>query len=250
MNFISDNEYLPILIIGYKRPILLANLLSVIDNLKIKYKLYIFIDGFKDEIAKKDVVECQQICESSSLEPTTYFSKTNLGCSRGPINAINWFFKNEKFGVILEDDCVPDISFFSYCKELLIRYKSDERVFHISGNQFDTLKNIKYSYVFSRESHNWGWATWLRAWEQYEYFNLEGDEDQTIWDFQWQTKILEKGGVTILPKVNLVKNVGYGPEATHTTEKEDCYIRETHHLKLPLIHPVLNLAKLYVTKSI
>lgn len=242
---------LPVLIIAYKRPHFLKQLLSIIEKLDINFRLYIFIDGFIDESDKVRVIECIELSKSVTIKNKLIKnSKNNLGCAFGPISAINWLFDNEEYGIILEDDCFPDPSFFNYCAELLSKYLNDVRIFHISGSQFDVLSKYKHSYVFSRESHNWGWATWRRAWNHYEYFKLQGDTNETIWDYQWHKTIEKNNGVTILPKVNLVKNLGYGIDATHTTEIDDCQLRETHRIEFPLFHPDLDYTQLYVTKSI
>jgi hypothetical protein len=250
---IPENEkvefQLPILIIAYKRPHFLKKIFSIIERLNINIKLYIFIDGFINEIDKVKVIECIKISNNViNKNKIIYNSKNNLGCAFGPIYAINWLFENEEMGIILEDDCIPELSFFNFCFELLIKYFTDKRIYHISGSQFDILDNKTFSYVYSKESHNWGWATWRRAWQQYEYFTIPEDVSETIWDYQWQKTIQKNNGVTILPRVNLVKNLGYGIDATHTTNIEDCQIRETQEINFPLIHPTLIYSELYVTK--
>jgi hypothetical protein len=251
IKFHNENHQLPILIIAYKRPHLLQKLLLIIENIDIDIKLYIFIDGYINESDKFKVNKCIDFSKDLTIENKfIYYSLNNLGCAFGPISAINWFFENEEFGVILEDDCLPDPSFFKYCHELLIKYFFDNRIYHISGSQFDDLDKYNHSYVFSRESHNWGWATWRRAWNHYEYFKIPGDFDETIWDFQWNKTIQKNNGLTILPKVNLVKNIGYGKDATHTTYISDCYLRETHPIQFPLSHPILDFKQLYVSRSI
>lgn len=250
-NYRASKSQLPVLIIAYKRPKFLRRLFSIIEKLDFNIKLYIFIDGYINESDKLKVIECIELSKGFCIENKLIkSSKNNLGCAFGPISAINWFFEREEFGIILEDDCFPEPSFFSYCSELLLKYINDSRIFHISGSQFDDLEKCSHSYVFSRESHNWGWATWRRAWNHYEYFKIEGDTNETIWDYQWNKTIEKNNGVTILPKVNLVKNLGYGIDATHTTEIDDCQLRETHRIEFPLNHPILDYTQLYVTKSV
>jgi hypothetical protein len=147
-------------------------------------------------------------------------------------------------GIIFEDDCIPDPSFFSFCSELLERYKDDNRIMHISGNNFqDGVKHGDGSYYFSHYSHSWGWATWRRAWSQYheavanfpEYdrtgrinelpfsrtakkFWIKLLRNTAIWDSRWLYTTWYGRGLCILPNQNLVSNIGFGADATHTTE--------------------------------
>ena len=93
---------------------------------------------------------------------------SNLGCREGPATAINWFFDLEPEGIILEDDCLPDPSFFPYCAELLARYRNDPRVMMISGDNVQAHQTSDGSYYFSQLAGTWGWATWRRAWALYD----------------------------------------------------------------------------------
>lgn len=250
-NINYNSKHLPILVIANKRPGHLKNLLTILENINLNNRVYIFIDGPKDDSEKNKVLMCQVLCENSKIQNKVIKCyQNNLGCAKGPIAAINWLFEHEETGVIIEEDCVPVFSFFYYCLELLDKYYDDERIYHISGNQFDQVENSNYSYFFSKECHCWGWATWKRAWKNYDYHIIPASESETIWDFQWQKTILKYNALTILPAVNLVKNLGYGIDATHTTEKEDCIIRETAEILTPLKHPIVSYQNLYVTKSI
>src|SRR5690606_25877404 len=151
---------------------------------------------------------------------------------------------------ILEDDCLPDLSFFSFTRELLIKYQYENRIMHIGGDNF---QNGKYrtdaSYYFYKLTHLWGWDTWRRAWNGYSSSleNFSEKELKTIldqlfsnwnqkqvfidkfellklnkintWDYQWMFHVWRKNGLAIIPNVNLVKNIGFGENATHTSEK-------------------------------
>jgi len=178
------------------------------------------------------------------------YAETNFGCSVGPIRAITWFFENVEEGIILEDDCVPHSDFFGYSRTLLERYRHDERVWCISGNNFQNGKwRGDGSYYFSVYTHTWGWASWRRCWRQYDvdltlwpslrnstllrtifeddlerqYWSEIWDNTYsravpvTWWDYQWAFLCQTNGGLTVLPNRNLVSNVGFGTDATHTT---------------------------------
>ncbi|QNI83318.1 nucleotide-diphospho-sugar transferase [Synechococcus sp. RS9907] len=181
------------------------------------------------------------------------YSDVNLGCRLGVSHAITWFFDQVEEGIILEDDCVPHPDFFFYCSSLLERFRHDTRVWCISGNNFqDGQWRGDGSYYFSNYNHCWGWSSWRRCWHHYDsdlrqwpalresglldtifedplehkYWScvwqrlLESGEPDT-WDYQWMFTCLVNRGLTALPNRNLVSNVGFGEDATHTTHVAD-----------------------------
>ena len=180
------------------------------------------------------------------------FSDVNLGCGKAESSAMLWFFQAVGEGIVIEDDTLPDPTFFNYCKELLAYYRNDESVRMIGGNNFQNGKKRGYgSYYFSNITHSWGYASWWRAWKDYDFglntFNeisikkliekkfskpdernywmniyykmLAGVYD--TWDFQFLFKMWETDSRCIIPNENLVTNIGFGNNATHTTNKED-----------------------------
>jgi hypothetical protein len=202
-------------------------------------------------------------------EVLTNYSDHNLGCGRRPATGLDWIFENVEEAIILEDDCLPNQSFFRFCEELLDRYRADEQVMMISGDNFLFGKHgTPDSYFFSRFVHVWGWATWRRAWQHYDYdiqrwpelrttdwlLNLFGDQaaaeywreildaafstnDQTTWDYQWAFTCWLKDGVSITPNVNLVSNIGFGREATHTKLGSRLKAVPAKEMLFPLLHP-------------
>lgn len=182
-------------------------------------------------------------------EVLTNFSVTNLGCKVRVATGIDWIFENCEEAIILEDDCLPDASFFRFCEELLIRYRDDEQVGMISGGnlQFGRVRGDA-SYYFSRYTHIWGWASWRRAWQHYDRdisfwptlrdtgwlekvfdnpgerqywrhsFDAVHDGKLDTWDCSWTLSSLVRGMLQIVPNVNLISNIGFGPNATHTHE--------------------------------
>lgn len=196
----------------------------------------------------------------------TLFRDQNLGCKEAVESAITWFFQQVDSGIILEDDCRPDPSFFPYCAELLARHAEDDRIFTISGNNFqDGKQRTESSYYFSRYMHCWGWATWARAWEHYrpqlkhweqvktqnwlnqifesrrsarywtKIFNRVEADEVDSWAYIWQYHIWLQSGLNILPEQNLVENIGFGGEATHTTSSKTGCLAES--IEMPLNHP-------------
>jgi len=192
-----------------------------------------------------------------------------LGCKLAVSSAITWFFENVEQGIILEDDCLPDPSFFPYCEELLDRYKDDTRIGHISGNNFlSGIIEENRSYDFSTFSHIWGWATWRRVWKNFDlnfpfweeekdkrhllfnnsrekfYFTsfisdaLANKKKFSVWDTQYGFTLRLQSQLSVYPAVNLVINIGLGdPDATHTSIKTGKLSIPVSCINFPLKHP-------------
>jgi hypothetical protein len=198
----------------------------------------------------------------------TRFQDENLGCRHAVSSAITWFFSNVEEGIILEDDCIPDQSFFRFCQELLEKYRDDERIMMVSGNNFQFGKRrTNYSYYFSKYFHIWGWATWKRAWNYYDVdmkswpkikdgrwlIDIVKDKNAekfwekifentyrgtiNTWDFQWVFSCWIQNGLAILPNVNLVKNIGFDGNATHTKGKNKQANLSVNSIHFPLKNP-------------
>lgn len=202
-------------------------------------------------------------------EVLTNFSDRNLGCKQRVSSGIDWVFEQVEEAIILEDDCLPDPTFFCFCQEMLIRYRGDQRIGMISGDNFQQgERRDENSYYFSRYAHIWGWATWrdrwrysydvsLRSWpslreegwledllgrgQELRYWTKVFDKvaagEIDTWDFQWLYANWISGRVVVLPSVNLISNIGFGPNATHTTDDAEVANMATEPLKFPLTHP-------------
>lgn len=232
-------------------------------------QLYIAGDGARAGVAgeAEAVEQTRQAIVSSVDWPCsvhTLFQPSNLGCMHGVSTAISWLFENEEYGIILEDDCVADASFFPFVAELLQRYKDDQRIGMIAGtNQVDTYP-MKYSYCFSRYAACWGWATWRRAWQHMRlqldflahhqqdvflnrgYLGKETGRWQfqvdtirknhvSAWDWQWYFSLASQNQLCIFPQCNLISNIGNDTGATHTSYA-GIYM-QSHQLAFPLTHP-------------
>lgn len=262
----------PILFLVFNRPEKTSQVFELIRAAKPK-KLYVSADGARASVAD-EYDKCQEtrklITENVDwdCELFTLFRDENLGCKIAVSEGITWFFKNEEMGIILEDDCLPDMSFFSFCSELLRKYRNDDRVMHIAGTNFvnETLK-ISDSYYFSIFPNIWGWATWRRAWEKYdsalnsyptfleqggynslfedsimsEYFyyftNIVFNGKFNTWDLQWVYCVLTNNGLCIVPAVNLVSNIGFDVEATHTKGENKNVQKKSVECIEQVVHP-------------
>jgi hypothetical protein len=245
----------PVLLLGFNRPALMEVVLGRLREVQPR-ALYVAIDGPRPGNAEdiKKVQACQDLVLTIDwpCEVHTLFQDRNLGCGLGVSTAISWFFTQVEHGIILEDDIVPDPSFFAFCAELLDRYENDERVFAISGCNVVPQCEItspEMPYRFSRIPLVWGWATWRRSWELHELdisnwrrklplrrlfrrfglspnlaafwateFELTGRGNIDTWDWQLTCAALSADQLTATTNINLVENIGFGSQATHTIE--------------------------------
>jgi hypothetical protein len=202
-------------------------------------------------------------------EVKTLFRDENLGCGFGVCSGISWFFEQVEEGIVLEDDCLPDISFFPFCNELLNKYKEDEDIYLIIGsNMQNGVKRGDASYYFSNYPITWGWASWRRAWNHFSYeiphfhqsfksgdlnhvfqsfqeksywrkkVKLGVTEKRNIWDYQWWFAIWKNKGITITPNTNLIVNLGFRNDGSHIFLHDS--LREpsiSNPIQFPLVHP-------------
>lgn len=263
----------PILFLIFNRPDTTQKVFERIREIQPKY-LYIAADG-----PRKDKAGEYELCEQTraiinvdwNCEVKTLYRDVNLGCGKGPSSAINWFFNHVEEGIILEDDCLPDRSFFTFCKELLDYYKDNDSIMHIGGtnSQFGK-KRGNASYYFSKYPHIWGWATWKKSWQQFRFSFTDEDEQkleiifnkykftekekkywiehwnivkegkrEDIWDIQWTFSCWLNNGISIVPNYNLISNIGFNETATHTKSKESKLANIATVKLKKIIHPNL-----------
>ena len=241
--------YTPVALFIFNRPDLTDTAFKAIAEAMPK-KLLVVADGPRFSAEAEKCQQARTIIERVNwdCEVLTNFSDRNLGCKARVSSGLDWVFSQVSEAIILEDDCLADPSFFSFAERLLEHYRDDERVMHISGGNFVSDKiNLEHSYYFSRYAFaGYGWASWSRAWKYYDKdmkswpeFKRSGmlerlfeDKDEQdlwrvlldrtdtgeidTWDFQWFYTCWTQGGLSIVPRVNLVSNLGFRPDATHT----------------------------------
>jgi hypothetical protein len=246
----QENFSTPILFLVFNRPDVTKKSFNVIRSIKPS-KLYISSDGPRAG-NENDLKSCGEVREIISnidwnCEVQMKFNDNNLGCKLSVSSAIDWFFNNEEMGIIIEDDILPSISFFNYCEEMLIRFKDCEEVGVISGCNLLNNYESNSSYFFSNYPNIWGWATWKRVWKKYDlnmnnYLNwISGNnlnklvpnipffafywKDQLdavyynkidTWDFQFYYMMWSNSYLSVIPNNNLILNLGYNNNATHT----------------------------------
>ncbi|MDR6940422.1 nucleotide-diphospho-sugar transferase [Mucilaginibacter pocheonensis] len=241
----------PVLFLIFNRPDITGRVFNEIRKLQ-PAQLFIAADGPRANYPGEEencTLTRQMVLNNIDwpCEVKTLFRDKNLGCGKAVWEAITWFFDHVEEGIILEDDCLPDNTFFCFCENLLERYRHNNEVMHIGGANFQNKNlNIKHSYYFSNYIHIWGWATWKRAWELYDFaiphhfdqsftgilkkkfpktaefdfwtksFTAMAGQAIDTWDIQWSYSVYKNNGIGITPALNLISNIGFGPEATHT----------------------------------
>lgn len=261
----------PVLFLVFNRPIPTAKVFEAIRAARPP-RLYIAADGPRAH-REGEAARCAEVRDIVTrvdwpCEIRTLFRDENLGCKAAVSGGISWFFEQEEQGIILEDDCLPHPDFFSYCDALLERYRDDERVWVVTGDNFQRgARRGDASYYFSKYNHVWGWASWRRAWRHYQgdipfwpewrrsadwmqhaanpverrywtkiFDRIHRNEIDT-WDYPWTASIWHRGGLTATPNVNLVTNIGFGPDATHTASANSPLAGMTTNAIGELRHP-------------
>ncbi|MBI5078284.1 MAG: nucleotide-diphospho-sugar transferase [Candidatus Yonathbacteria bacterium] len=248
----------PILLIIFNRPDKVERLINSLRSVK-PTKVYVSADGPRENVAT-DHSRCDRARAVVSqidwpCEVFTNFHEYNTGADFGPEKAINWFFDNVDEGIILEDDCIAHPDFFRFAKEMLSRYRANDQVMMISGNNFQNeIIRGDGSYYFSKYPSTWGWASWRRAWMHYDtrisgyreftdrnildticqspaekkywtkFFEKINSGELNHWDIKWIFAVWNNNGISITPNVNLVQNIGFGNDATHTFTHDDTMV--------------------------
>lgn len=236
----------PVLFVIFRRADLASRVFEEIRKARPE-KLYVAADGPRDDAESVFCKQARAVIDGIDWECNlqTKFQDHNVGCKDNVCKSISWVLEKEEDCIILEDDCLPGAGFFRYCSEMLDKYRLDETVGCIGGNNFlgETLKSDRC--LFTKYPFIWGWATWRRAWKFFDdtvptfpetlvkdsfkrYLNscferntfynkfyqvYKGRND--IWDYQWVYALWKNNMKSIIPPVNLVKNIGFDPRATH-----------------------------------
>lgn len=269
----------PIVFIIYKRIDTAVRVFETIKKAK-PLKLYLVSDGPKNETEEKPCSYLRDKFEKEinwECKLVKVYSENNLGCAKRVQTGLDFVFQHENHAIILEDDTLPDSSFFNFCEILLSYYQDDTRVAHISGcNLHPDVVNFNESYCFSSIINIWGWATWKRAWDKYDInmsswnkqnkdkflskwcsskqnkhfvrniFDIHSNNsDPWTWDTQWMYSCWEMNGISIIPSTNLVSNIGIGPDATNTksNKKISMFPSKLESIHFPLQHPSVCLNK-------
>lgn len=262
----------PVVLFGFNRPQLLARVLERVVAARPPV-LVLIADGPRAS-RSEDLASCAEVrrlFDSVTIDGVVEreYSATNLGAGRRIASGLDWTFERHEEAIVLEDDIVPDPSFFPFCDELLERYRNDERVAMVSGCNFQRgRRRGDASYYFSCGVGTWGWATWRRAWREFDFAMSAWPEirasdglarvwprrdivdywrerfDDThrgrddVWDYQWAFAMWRRQRLQAAPNVNLASHIGCSAEATHLTQFDErvCAL-PLEAMRFPLVHP-------------
>lgn len=261
----------PVVFIIFNRPDTTLRVFEIIRQVQPP-QLFVIADSFRTDkpgeaekcAAARAIVE--QV--DWECEVLNNYSDKNLGCQRRVSSGLDWVFNHVEEAIILEDDCLPHPTFFRYCEELLAHYRHDRRIMSIAGVNFQRgQQRTEYSYYFSQFHDCWGWATWRRAWQYFDFemklwpsiknsgmlknklstsrsfeywthkFQSTYSGDINSWFYRWLFSCWVQSGLGIFPNLNLVSNIGFGKEATHTIGNSPYSNMPTEIINFPLKHP-------------
>lgn len=265
---------IPILLLTFNRSEHTRRVLEAIMAAQPK-DLYVFQDGTREGHGE-DLEKCaevrrvvEELTKDKGVVLHTCYLDRNLGCGAGPMTGIDWFFSQVEMGIVMEDDCLPHPDFFGYCEELLMRYQDDDKVRFINATLYDDRWKCEASYDFSRYMVTGAWAGWRRTWHGFD-LDLKGldakvfrkqvlrltdnrgeanwwysivkeiqqdERKKSYWDFQMQIHLFRNNALTIHPRVNLISNIGFDGEGTHTLDNNGHIGDRPVYPILPLTHP-------------
>lgn len=271
----ETNELLdtPVLLLAFNRYEPALRVFEAVRKARPR-RFYFACDGPRNTAEEAACARVRSLVELVDwpCEVRTRFQPANVGLKHGVSSAITWFFEQEPEGIVLEDDTVPVPSFFRYCRELLERYRHDERVWWVLGNNLmaSTRPVARHSYYCSQHGYGapWGWASWRRSWAKYdvdmkEWPKVRGTPDWDgffltpaerheayqlfegtwnghfrTWDFQMDFARILHRGITIIPEHNLIRNIGFGGDGTNTLKDDDPRnVDNVSEMPFPLVHP-------------
>ncbi len=258
----------PVLLLIQRRPELTARVLSAIREVRPAH-LLVAADGPEEDARCQETRRLVLEGIDWPCSVLTRFSRERLGCRKAISQALDWGFAVHERLIVIEDDCLPEPSFFRFCTDLLDRYQDDDKVMQICGSNLSGhAAQDGSSYYASRFSTIWGWASWRRAWKNHDatmagwpasradprwkasckfrgevawrkkLYDSAHSGGIDAWSIAWEFAKQSRGGVGLIPSVNLVSNLGWGQDSTHTHDPHDPRaFMKTDPVCFPLQHP-------------
>lgn len=265
----------PILFLGFNRPEETAKSFECIKKYEPE-NLYVALDGPRTDDERKLCDAVESIVKDVNWDCRVQYliRKENLGCGKAVNEAIDWFFKEEESGIIYEDDIIAGSAFFKFCEAMLEHYRDDERIWLVTGNNLLGEWKVNNSYFFSKIGAIWGWATWKRTWIKHDKKIQNWPEikkrgvmldilpadlalarekimdkvfagEIDTWDYQFTYTRLINSGLSVVPCKNLVSNIGFSQNATHTFSEPQMFPNKIMDFKTEsLSHPNFIVANL------
>jgi hypothetical protein len=262
----------PIAMLVFRRPDVTRRVFEAVAAAKPK-RLFLIADGPRPN-RPDEALLCEQVRKIVTAvdwpcQVETNFSEQNMGLRQRVVSGLNWVFSEVEDAIILEDDCLPSPSFFQFAEEMLDRYRNHPQISFVSGyNLLPAKFSLPYSYYFTLSGIIWGWATWRRAWQEFDgemkdwpeikragllnnvfpttkmakywtgifdsMYDLTGPNS---WAYRWFYTCWTRNWLSVLPAHNLIQNIGFGPEATHTSRAPIGFQIHEQSMDFPLIHP-------------
>ncbi len=256
---------IPVVLIMYRRMDTVEEQMNILNQIKPSV-LYLVGDDapFGEEELHQKVLQIREYCEKAvqwSCDLRRIYAEENMGCDKRIETALSQVFREVGEAIILEDDCIPDPTFFEFCQQMLVRYRDDKRIMFISGGHYCPWEEEDTSYIFSRRGDIWGWATWADRWtcmEQDFFAEWKRMLDEHLvakhygrkveralirengkyglkppWDIKWIDYTMASGRLAIVPGRNMVTNIGFDTNATHTNVAPDFSLK-----KNPMVFPM------------
>lgn len=274
----------PVLLIMFNRPHKAAEVFERIRQVRPK-KFFMVVDGARENHPGEEekVQQCRAFKDMVDWECDLKvdFAPKNMGCRDRIASGITWAFEHVDELIILEDDCVPDVTFFRFCRELLDKYRDDKRIFSIAATNYDSCESFEDSYAFTKHFHVWGWATWKRAWNCFDItmkqwsdfkqdrylknifrkynrveiehaFQMTYEGKINTWDYIWHMNCLANHALHIVPKTNMMRNIGFDFDSTHVKGVALGHLYMEEAMTFPLVHPkiVSPLDRLFVPPTV
>ncbi len=258
-----------VLVTAYNRVETTTKVLEAVRDAGVR-RLYFYVDAPRSADDAEACAGVRTLADTMEREAdvSRLFPEKNLGPRDGVAKAISWFFEQEQEGIILEHDCLPSLDFFRFAAELLVRYRDDMRVMHITGMAPYSIPTSNADYYFIRIPMIWGWATWHRAWQSYDlqmrtlseyrrsdaitsavdgkraqanwmhYFHAAAAGNLESWDFPWAYAVMRNNGYCITPVSNMVTNVGFSKDAVHCRDLRSRFANmQIEPVNWPIRHP-------------
>lgn len=268
----------PVVVMAFNRPELTKKLMDILALVRPS-TLITICDGPRAEFPadSERVLQTREHLRDVAwdCDVIEVFADSNMGLRNRFISGLDFVFSKYESAIILEDDCHPDLSFFPFCREILEKYKSENRVSMVSGNNFGGSWESEFSYRFSHSTNIWGWATWARTWQSFEdskyknswsrdeidsirnTFSTRGDfrklahlmeisHNLDTWDVAFSYSCRTKKLVSVVPSVNMVTNLGFGADSTHTLFESFVDEVSPGEMSFPLAHP----SEVFVSKRL